>query len=111
MNEDRKFNNYKRHDTISANYIEQKNILIYRNLLKLNDMKNKDKEIEEKIKRRKLSANIKMNRDNILKVKREQMINHVNKILDERKEHKIEDIYRRIFTNEEMNLLNENKNL
>ncbi len=111
MNEDKKFNNYKRHDTITANYIEQKNILIYRNLLKLNDMKNKNKEIEEKIKRRQLSAKTKMNRDNILKVKREQMINHVNKILDERKEHKIEDVYRRIFTNEETNLLKENESL
>ena len=110
-NEDMKFNNYMKHDAISANYLEQKNILIYNNLLKMNKMNNKNKEIEEKIKRRQLSAKLKMEKDNVLKVKREQMIDHVNKILDERKEHKIEDVYKRIFTNEEMKLLGENENL
>ena len=110
-NEDMKFNNYMKHDAISANYLEQKNILIYNNLLKMNKMNNKNKEIEEKIKRRQLSAKLKMEKDNVLKVKREQMIEHVNKILDERKEHKIEDVYKRIFTNEEMKLLGENENL
>lgn len=109
-NEDMKFNNYMKHDAISANYLEQKNILIYNNLLKMNKMNNKNKEIEEKIKRRQLSAKLKMEKDNVLKVKREQMIDHVNKILDERKEHKIEDVYKRIFTNEEMKLLGENEN-
>ena len=109
-NEDMKFNNYMKHDAISANYLEQKNILIYNNLLKMNKMNNKNKEIEEKIKRRQLSAKLKMEKDNVLKVKREQMIEHVNKILDERKEHKIEDVYKRIFTNEEMKLLGENEN-
>ena len=105
-----KFNNYMKHDAISANYLEQKNMLIYNNLLKMNKMNNKNKEIEEKIKRRQLSAKLKMEKDNVLKVKREQMIEHVNKILDERKEHKIEDVYKRIFTNEEMKLLGENEN-
>ena len=109
-NEDMKFNNYMKHDAISANYLEQKNMLIYNNLLKMNKMNNKNKEIEEKIKRRQLSAKLKMEKDNVLKVKREQMIDHVNKILDERKEHKIEDVYKRIFTNEEMKLLGENEN-
>jgi hypothetical protein len=107
MNEERKFNNCRRHDTISANYIEKNNMLIYKNLLKINNMKNKNKEIEEKIKRRQLSAKLRMNRDNTLKVKREQMINHVNQILDERKEHNVEDVYRRIFTKSEMKLLGE----
>ena len=107
MNEERIFNNYLRHDTMSANYIERNNMLIYKNLLKMEAMKNKNKEIEEKIKRRQLSAKLRMNRDNILKVKREQMIENVNKILDERKEHNVEDIYKRIFTNSEMKLLNE----
>lgn len=109
-NEDMKFNNYIKHDEISANYIEQKNILIYNSLQKMNKMKNKNKQIEEKIKKRQLSAKLRMERDNILKVKREQMIKHVNQILDERKEHKIEDVYKRIFTDEEMKLLKENEN-
>ena len=109
-NEEIKFNNYIKHNAISANYIEQKNILLYNNLLKMNKMKNKNKEIEEKIKKRQLSAKLKMEKDNILKVKKEQMIDHVNKILDERKEHKIKDVYDRIFTNEEMKLLGENEN-
>ena len=110
MNEDLKFNNYMKRDKISSNYIEEKNILTYKNMLKLNNMKNKDKDIQEKIKRRQLSAKLKMERDNILKVKKQQMINHVNKILDERKEHNIEDIYKRIFTDEEMKILREEDN-
>ena len=109
--EDVKFNNYVRQDNTTANYIEQKNILIYKNLLKMDDMKRKNRQIEEKIKERQLSAKIRMERENLLKLKKEQMINDVNKILDEKKEHNVQDIYKRIFTNEEMNLLKESKNL
>ena len=110
QNEDMKFNNYVKHDKISANYLENKNILIYRNYLKLNKMNDKNRDIQEKIKRRQLSAKLKMEKDNLLKFKKQQMINHVNQILDERKMHKIEDVYKRIFTNEEMKLLRENEN-
>ena len=111
MNESVKFNNYMKHDNITANYIEQKNILIYKNLLKVDNMKRKNKQIEEKIKERQLSGKLRMERYNILKVKKEQMINHVHKILSERKEHNVQDLYKRIFTNEEMKLLKENENL
>ena len=110
QNEDMKFNNYVKHDKISANYLENKNILIYRNYLKLNKMNDKNRDIQEKIKRRQLSAKLKMEKDNLLKFKKQQMINHVNQILDERKMHKIEDVYKRIFTNDEMKLLRENEN-
>ena len=109
--EDVKFNNYVRQDNTTANYIEQKNILIYKNLLKMDDMRRKNRQIEEKIKERQLSAKVRMERENLLKLKKEQMINDVNKILDEKKEHNVQDIYKRIFTNEEMNLLKESKNL
>lgn len=109
-NEDMKFNNYIKHDRISANYLEKKNILINKNLIKKNNMINKDIAIQEKIKRRQLSARLKMRRDNFLKLKKQQMINQVNEILDERKEHKIEEVYKRIFTDEEMKLLRENEN-
>ena len=108
-NEEVKFNNYMKHDAISANYLEQKNILNYKNMIKMKNMKNKNLEIEEKKKRRQMSAKLKMDRDNVLKYKKQQMIKDVNKILDERKEHNIEDVYKRIFTNEEINLLKENE--
>ena len=77
---------------------------------KLENMKNKNLEIEEKTKRRQMSAKLRIQRDNILRNKKELMIKHVNQILDERKEHNIEDVYKRIFTDEEMNLLKENEN-
>ena len=109
-NEEMKFNNYMKHDAISANYLEQKNILSFKNLQKLENMKNKNLEIEEKTKRRQMSAKLRIQRDNILRNKKELMIKHVNQILDERKEHNIEDVYKRIFTDEEMNLLKENEN-
>ena len=98
-----------KHDAISDNYLEQKNILNYKNMIKMQNMKNKNLEIEEKTKRRQMSAKLKMDRDNVLKYKKQQMIKDVNKILDERKEHNVEDVYKRIFTKEEMNLLKENE--
>ena len=107
--EDKKYKNYIKHDSITSKYMEQKNILIYQNLLKLEEMREKDLLIKEKIKKRQSSAKLKMNRDNSLIVKKREMINHVMKILDERKEHKIEDVYKRVFSPQEMKLLNINE--
>ena len=107
--EDKKYKNYIKYDSITSKYMEQKNILIYQNLLKLKEMREKDLLIKEKIKKRQSSAKLKMNRDNSLIVKKREMINHVMKILDERKEHKIEDVYKRVFSPQEMKLLNINE--
>lgn len=108
LHEDKKYKNYIKYDSITSKYIEQKNILIYQNLLKLKEMREKDLLIKEKIKKRESSAKLRMDRDNSLIVKKREMINHVMKILDERKEHKIEDVYKRVFSPQEMKLLNIN---
>ena len=109
LHEDKKYRNYIKYDSITSKYMEQKNILIYQNLLKLKEMREKDLLIKEKKKKRESSAKLRMNRDNSLTVKKREMINHVMKILDERKEHKIEDVYKRIFSSQEMKLLNINE--
>jgi hypothetical protein len=109
LHEDKKFQNYIKYDSITSKNMEQKNILIYQNLLKLKEMKEKDLLIKEKIKKRESSAKLKIDRDNSLKVKKREMINHVMKILDERKEHKIVDVYKRVFSPQEMKLLNINE--
>ena len=106
LHDNKKYKNYIKHDFITSKYIRQKNILIYQNLLKLKELREKDLLIKEKIKKRELSAKLKMDRDNSLKVKKREMINHAMKILDERKEHKIEDVYKRVFSPQEMKLLN-----
>lgn len=107
IHEDKKQINHIKFDSVLANFMEIKNLLLYKNLIKVKKMQEKDREIEEKIKRRKLSAVLKLERQNELKVKKDLMINNVKKIMDERKEHKLEDVYKRVFSDEEMKFVND----
>lgn len=100
-------NNLLKSDEIAGNNLRNKNLLSYRNDLKLLKMKNKDIEVDNKILKRQNSSRIRMARYDELKENKNIMLKHAKKILEERKEYKPQDIYKKVFTNEEIHILKE----
>ena len=106
-NEEFKLNNLLKSDEITGNYLRNKNILSYRNKIKMQKMKDKDEEINNKILQRQNSARTRIARYNQVNENKNILLENVKHILEERKEYKPEDVYKKVFTNEEINILKE----
>ena len=107
FNEKYKLNNLLKSEEINDNYIRKRNILNYKNRVKLQKMKNKDIEINNKIIRRINSAKSRIGRFDQIKLNKDLTMGHVKEILEDKKDHEPEEIYKKVFTHEEIKLLKE----
>ena len=107
FNEKYKLNNLLKSEEINDNYIRKRNILNYKNRIKLQKMRNKDIEINNKIIRRINSAKNRIGRFDQIKLNKDLTMGHVKEILEDKKDHEPEEIYKKVFTNEEIKLLKE----
>ena len=107
FNEKYKLNNLLKSEEINDNYIRKRNILNYKNRVKLQKMKNKDIEINNKIIRRQNSAKSRIGRFDQIKLNKDLTMGHVKEILEDKKDHEPEEIYKKVFTHEEIKLLKE----
>jgi hypothetical protein len=107
FNEKYKLNNLLKSEEINDNYIRKRNILNYKNRVKLQKMRNKDIEINNKIIRRINSAKNRIGRFDQIKLNKDLTMGHVKEILEDKKDHEPEEIYKKVFTNEEIKLLKE----
>ena len=107
FNEKYKLNNLLKSEEINDNYIRKRNILNYKNRVKLQKMRNKDIEINNKIIRRINSAKSRIGRFDQIKLNKDLTMGHVKEILEDKKDHEPEEIYKKVFTHEEIKLLKE----
>ena len=107
QNEEYKLNNLIKSDEILGNYIRQNNLLRNKNMMKLQKMRNKDIEVDNKILKRQNSAMNRIARYERIKVNKDLMMTQVKEILEERKDMEPNYIYQQVFTNEEIKFLNE----
>ena len=107
FNEEYKLNNLLKSEEICDNYIRKRNILNYKNRMKLQRMKNKDIEINNKMIRRINSAKTRISRFNQIKLNRDLTMGLVKEILEDKKDHEPEEVYKKVFTKEEIKLLKE----
>lgn len=98
-------NNLLKSDEITGNYIRNNNMISYRNKLKMQKMKNKNIEVYNKILKRQYSARARIERYDGVRENKNAMLKQAKKILDEKREYKPEEIYRKVFNNEEMNIM------
>ena len=106
-NEDFKLNNLLKSDEITGNYLRNKNILSLRNKIKIQKMKDKNEDVNNKILKRQNTARVRIARYDQVNENKNIMLEHAKQILEERKEYNPEDIYKKVFTNEEINILKE----
>ena len=106
-NEEFKLNNILKSEEICQNYIRERNILNYKNMMKLQKMRNKNILIENKKIKRINSAKNRISRFEKIKLNKDLMMDHVKQILEDKKDHEPEEIYKKVFTNEEIKLLGE----
>ena len=106
-NEEFKLNNLLKSDEITGNYLRNKNILSLRNKIKIQKMKDKNEEVNNKILKRQNTARVRIARYVQVNENKNIMLEHAKQILEERKEYNPEDIYKKVFTNEEINILKE----
>ena len=106
-NEDFKLNNLLKSDEITCNYLRNKNILSLRNKIKIQKMKDKNEDVNNKILKRQNTARVRIARYDQVNENKNIMLEHAKQILEERKEYNPEDIYKKVFTNEEINILKE----
>ena len=106
-NEEYKLNNLIKSDEILDNYIRQNNILRNKNMMKLQRMRNKDIEVDNKILRRQNSAINRIARYDRIKMNKDLMMQQVKEILEDGKDIEPNYIYKQVFTNEEIKLLHE----
>ena len=107
FNEKYKLNNLLKSEEINDNYIRKRNILNYKNRVKLQKMRNKDIEINNKIIRRQNSAKSRIGRFDQIKLNKDLTMGHLKEILEDKKDHEPEEIYKKVFTHEEIKLLKE----
>ena len=106
-NEEFKLNNILKSEEICQKYIRERNILNYKNMMKLQKMRNKNILIENKKIKRINSAKNRISRFEQIKLNKDLMMDHVKQILEDKKDHEPEEIYKKVFTNEEIKLLEE----
>ena len=107
QNEQFKLNNLLKSDETTENYIRNINLMKQRNIIKMEKMRNKDIEVNNKKLNRQNSAIIRIKRYDSIRAYKNSILDHAKQILDERKEHNPQDVYRKVFTNEEIYMLNE----
>jgi hypothetical protein len=106
-NEEFKMNNLHKSDEMSNNYMRNMKDLNNRNRVKLQNMMNKESEVNYKILKRQNSARLRIARYDELKVNKDSMLEHAKQILEEQKEYKPEEVYNKVFTKDEINILKE----
>jgi hypothetical protein len=106
-NEEFKYNNLLRSDEMSNNYLRNMQQLNNRNQVKLQRMRTKEDEVNNKILSRQNSAQVRIKRYDDIKVNKDLMLEHAKQILEEIKDYKPEEVYRQVFTRDDMNMLNE----
>ena len=107
QNEQFKLNNLLKSDETTENYIRNINLMKQRNIIKMEKMRNKDIEVNNKKLNRQNSAIIRIKRYDSIRADKNSILDHAKQILEERKEHNPQDVYRKVFTNEEIYMLNE----
>ena len=107
QNEEYKFNNMVKSDEIYDNYIRKQNLLNNKNKIKLRKMMNKDIDIYNKILRRQNSAQDRITRFDKIKLNKDIMMKNVKDVLEEQKDYSPQDIYNKVFTYDEYQMLND----
>ena len=107
QNEEYKFNNMVKSDEIYDNYIRKQNLLNNKNKIKLQKMMNKDIDIYNKILRRQNSAQDRITRFDKIKLNKDIMMKNVKDVLEEQKDYRPQDIYNKVFTYDEYQMLND----
>ena len=106
QNEEYKFNNMIKSDEIYHNYLRNKNILNHKNQIKWQQMQNKDIEIYNKILTRQNSAINRISRFDDIKEEKNIMMKNAKNALEEYTEYqRPQDVYNRVFTHDEMQML------
>ena len=105
QNEEYKYNNLLKSDEITGNYLRNMNIIQNKNRIKMQKMREKNDKINNKIIKRQNSAKNRIDRYDSIRLNKELMMKQVKEILEEIKEYKPEDIYKKVFTDEEINIL------
>ena len=107
INEEIKLNNLLKSDEFCDNYIRQRNILNYKNKIKLQNMRSRELLIKNKTIKRKNSAKSRIERFDRIKINKDLMLEQVKQMLEEEKLKEPEQIYKKVFTSEEIKLLEE----
>ena len=107
QNEEYKFNNMVKSDEIYDNYIRKQNLLNNKNKIKLQKMMNKDIDIYNKILRRQNSAQDRITRFDKIKLNKDIMMKNVKEALEEQKDYRPQDIYNKVFTYDEYQMLDD----
>ena len=107
QNEEYKFNNMVKSDEIYDNYIRKQNLLNNKNKIKLRKMMNKDIDIYNKILRRQNSAQDRITRFDKIKLNKDIMMKNVKDVLEEQKDYRPQDIYNKVFTYDEYQMLDD----
>ena len=107
QNEEYKFNNMVKSNEIYDNYIRKQNLLNNKNKIKLRKMMNKDIDIYNKILRRQNSAQDRITRFDKIKLNKGIMMKNVKDVLEEQKDYRPQDIYNKVFTYDEYQMLND----
>ena len=107
QNEEYKFNNMVKSNEIYDNYIRKQNLLNNKNKIKLRKMMNKDIDIYNKILRRQNSAQDRITRFDKIKLNKDIMMKNVKEALEEQKDYRPQDIYNKVFTYDEYQMLND----
>ena len=107
QNEEYKFNNMVKSDEIYDNYIRKQNLLNNKNKIKLRKMMNKDIDIYNKILRRQNSAQDRITRFDKIKLNKDIMMKNVKEALEEQKDYRPQDIYNKVFTYDEYQMLDD----
>ena len=107
QNEEYKFNNMVKSDEIYDNYIRKQNLLNNKNKIKLRKMMNKDIDIYNKILRRQNTAQDRITRFDKIKLNKGIMMKNVKDLLEEQKDYRPQDIYNKVFTYDEYQMLND----
>ena len=107
QNEEYKFNNMVKSNEIYDNYIRKQNLLNNKNKIKLRKMMNKDIDIYNKILRRQNSAQDRITRFDKIKLNKGIMMKNVKDVLEEQKDYRPQDIYNKVFTYDEYQMLDD----
>ena len=107
QNEEYKFNNMVKSNEIYDNYIRKQNLLNNKNKIKLRKMMNKDIDIYNKILRRQNSAQDRITRFDKIKLNKDIMMKNVKDVLEEQKDYRPQDIYNKVFTYDEYQMLDD----
>ena len=98
-------NNLLKSEEINENFLRIKKNLCDKNRLKMQKMKNKTKEVNNKILIRQNSARVRIARYDEVIANKDILLQHAKQMLEERKEYKPKDIYKKVFTDEQINFI------